>query len=65
MYSMISKKPNIAHSVEVVSGFMSKPGEEYWKVVKWIMRYIQNSINVSLKFTKKTFILEGFNDVEM
>ena len=41
MYAMVCTHPNIAHLVGVVSRFLVNLGEEYWNVVKWILRYIK------------------------
>ena len=30
MYVMVCIRPNIAHAVEVMSKFMSKPGKQHW-----------------------------------
>lgn len=34
MYTMVSMKPDIAHSVEIVSRFLSKLGKMQWEAVK-------------------------------
>ncbi|PKI56618.1 hypothetical protein CRG98_023001 [Punica granatum] len=38
MYAMVCTRPDIAHSVGVVSRFLSNPGKEHWNAVKWILR---------------------------
>ena len=40
MYAMVYTRPNIAHSVEVLSRLMSKPGKEHWTIVKQVFRYL-------------------------
>ena len=65
MYAMICTRPNISHAVGVVSRFMSNPGEEHWKTVKWILRYLHNSLNVDLCFTKKAVKLVGYCDSDL
>ena len=53
MYAMVCTRPNIVHAVGVVSRFMSRPGEQHWKAVKWILRCSSNTClcftNASLK----------------
>ena len=34
MYAMVCTRPDIAHSVGVLSRFMSNPGKEHWTTVK-------------------------------
>lgn len=35
MYAMVCTRPDIAHSIGVVSHFLSNPGKEHWAAVKW------------------------------
>lgn len=66
IYAMICVRLDISHAVGVVSRFMSNHGEELaLKVVKWIMRYLQNSLNVGLCFTKKSVELIGYRDSDL
>ena len=41
MYAMVSTRPNISHAVRVVSRFMENLGEEHWRAVKWVLRYLK------------------------
>ena len=43
MYAMMCTRPDIAHAVGVVSRFMSRPGKQHWKAIKWILRYLKGS----------------------
>ncbi|KAH9723672.1 hypothetical protein KPL70_007193 [Citrus sinensis] len=43
MYAMVLTRPDIAHAVSVVSRYMSNPGKEHWKAVKWILRYLRGT----------------------
>lgn len=38
LYASISTRPDIAHSVAVLSRFMKSPGVRHWKAVKRILR---------------------------
>ncbi|PKI46120.1 hypothetical protein CRG98_033515 [Punica granatum] len=38
MYVMVCTRPDIAHSIGVVSHFLSNPGKKHWNAVKWILR---------------------------
>jgi hypothetical protein len=40
MYAMVCTRPDIAHSVGVLSRYMSKPRKEHWTVVKRVFRYL-------------------------
>ena len=39
MYAMVYTRPDIAHTVGVLSKFMSKPGKEHWIAVKQVFKY--------------------------
>ncbi|CAM8991919.1 unnamed protein product [Rhodiola kirilowii] len=50
MYTMVCTRPDLAHSVSVVSRFMANPGKEHWQAVKWISRYLRGSTGKGLKY---------------
>ncbi|KAE8690124.1 hypothetical protein F3Y22_tig00110926pilonHSYRG00104 [Hibiscus syriacus] len=50
MYAMVCTRPDISQTVGVVSRYMHDPGKEHWQAVKWILRYILNTIDVGLIF---------------
>ena len=52
MYAMVCTSPNISDAVGRVSWFMHNPGKRYWQVVKWILRYIQKTMDVALLFKR-------------
>ncbi|KAE8723957.1 Detected protein of unknown function [Hibiscus syriacus] len=50
MYAMVCTRPDISQEVGVVSRYMHDPGEEHWQAVKWILRYLQQTVDVGLVF---------------
>ncbi|GJX90903.1 retrovirus-related pol polyprotein from transposon TNT 1-94 [Tanacetum coccineum] len=50
MYAMICTRPNISHDIGMVSRYMHNPGKGHWQAVKWILRYIHNTVDVGLVF---------------
>ncbi|KAE8673094.1 hypothetical protein F3Y22_tig00111812pilonHSYRG00176 [Hibiscus syriacus] len=50
MYAMVCTRPDISQAVGVVSSYMHDPGERHWQVVKWILRYLQQTVDVGLVF---------------
>ena len=65
MYSMVCTRPDLAHSMSVVSRFIANPGAEHWEAVKWIMRYIKGTLNAGLVFRNESQFSEeitGFVD---
>lgn len=65
MYAMVCTRPDIAHAMGVVSRFMSDPGKEHWKGVKWILRYLKGTQNMGLCFKGKDAILRGYTDADL
>ena len=37
MYIMVCMRPNIAHTIGVVSHFLSNPGKDNWEALEWIL----------------------------
>ena len=50
MYAMVCTRPDISHVVSIVSRYMHDPGKGHWQAVKWILRYLQNAMDVGLTF---------------
>ena len=65
MYTMIRTRLDIAHTIGVVSRYLSKPGKEHWEAVKWILRYLKGISKLCLCFGGVDLILEGYTDSDM
>ena len=52
MYAMVCTRLDISHAVSMVSRYMHNPGKGHWQAVKWILRYIQGTVDVGLKFER-------------
>ena len=65
MYAMVCTRPDIAHSVGVVSRFLANPGKKHWEAVKWILRYLKGTSHHCLCFGNNEIMLEGFADADM
>ncbi|CAL1383495.1 unnamed protein product [Linum trigynum] len=65
MYAMVCTRPDIAHAVGIVSRFLSNPGKEHWRAVKWILRYLRGTSRVCLCFGNGKTILDGYTDANM
>jgi len=40
MYVMVCTRPDFSYAVNTISRFMSNPRKQYWKAVKWVLRYL-------------------------
>ena len=65
MYAMVCTRPDIAHSVGLVSRYLSNPGKAHWDAVKWIFRYLRGTSKLCLCYGGGKPILEGFTDADM
>ncbi|CAM8987460.1 unnamed protein product [Rhodiola kirilowii] len=50
MYSMVCTRPDLAHSVSAVSRYMANPGKAHWHAVRWLLKYVNGSLNKGLLF---------------
>jgi hypothetical protein len=48
IYAMVYTRPYIAHAVGVLSKYMSKPGNEHWREVKRVFRYLRGTTSYGL-----------------
>ncbi|KAL0303095.1 UNVERIFIED_CONTAM: Retrovirus-related Pol polyprotein from transposon TNT 1-94, partial [Sesamum radiatum] len=61
MYLMICTRPDIVYVVSCLSRYMSNGGPLHWEALKWLLRYLNGSINSGIKFSKYS---KGVNLVE-
>ena len=47
---MVCTRPNLSQAVSMVSRYMHDPGRSHWEAVKWILRYINGTIDIDLVF---------------
>ena len=57
MYAMTCMQPDVAYSLGVVSKYQSDLGENHWKVVKIILKYLKN--------TKDQWLIYGEIDLKL
>ncbi|KAH9651743.1 Integrase catalytic domain-containing protein [Citrus sinensis] len=50
MYAMVLTRPDISYAVSVVSKYMANPGQEHWKVVIWVLRYLKGTSDYDADF---------------
>ena len=64
MYVMMCTRPDICYAVGMLSRYQSNPGQPHWKAVKWIMRYLNGTIDYSLYYQGKDLYLEGYTNTD-
>ncbi|KAL2492629.1 cysteine-rich RLK (RECEPTOR-like protein kinase) 8 [Abeliophyllum distichum] len=57
---------DVAHSISVLSRYMSNPGPSHWEALKWLLRYLKGSSNVGLTFkhSSEGIKLKGYVDAD-
>ena len=59
---LVNTRPDICYVVNALSHFMCEPKEIHLVVVKHIMRYLQGTLNLGLKYKKVDLNLHGYTD---
>ncbi|KAH9659027.1 hypothetical protein KPL70_023708 [Citrus sinensis] len=59
MYAIVCTRPDISHAVGIVSRFMHNPSKGHWQAVKWILRYIQKTVDIGLLFERDDTLGQG------
>ena len=63
MYLMLMTRPDLAASVQILSRFMEKPTRVHWEAIKRVLRYIQGTKEMGLKFQRtQKFEVAGYCD---
>jgi len=62
MYTMVCTRSDIAQAVGVISRYMSNPGKEHWRDVKWFLRYVKGSSDMKFCYGGMDVQLLGYVD---
>ena len=62
MYAMLCTRHDVAHSISVTSRYQSNPGEDHWKAVKNILKYLRRTKDIFLVFGGSELKIEGYTD---
>ncbi|KAM6597770.1 hypothetical protein CsatA_008294 [Cannabis sativa] len=66
VYVMVSTRPDIAHALSIFSRFMSNPGINHWRALKWLLRYLRGTSDIGLTYKRvsEKVTLKGYIDVD-
>ncbi|CAH9115649.1 unnamed protein product [Cuscuta europaea] len=62
MYLMSCTRPDIAFVVSKLSRYTSNPGDEHWKAIVRVLRYLRKTQNLGLHYGRYPAVLEGYSD---
>ena len=52
MYTIVCTWSDLSQAILMISRYMHDPDRDHWEAVKWILRYIKGTIDISLGFEK-------------
>lgn len=64
MYLAVGTRPDIMFAVNFLSRFNNNNSTQHWSAAKRILRYLQGTKGVGLKYIKGNKSLEGFVDAD-
>jgi hypothetical protein len=62
MYLASATRPDILFVVRKLSRFVSNPGDDYWRALERVMRYLKGTMSYGICYTGHLKVLEGFCD---
>ncbi|XP_060959128.1 secreted RxLR effector protein 161-like [Cannabis sativa] len=64
MYVMVSTRPDITHAFSILSRFMSNPGINHWRELKWLLRYLRGTSDIGFTYKRisEKVTLKGYVD---
>lgn len=62
MYLAVCTRPNISHSVGMLSRFVGDPKAEHWQALKGVLRYLNGAIDLGLMYRRGGGSVMGYTD---
>uniref|UniRef100_I1PZ26 Reverse transcriptase Ty1/copia-type domain-containing protein n=1 Tax=Oryza glaberrima TaxID=4538 RepID=I1PZ26_ORYGL len=62
MYLASATRPDISFTVSRLSRFTSNPGDDHWRALERVMRYLKGTMELGLHYTGYPAVLEGYSD---
>ena len=59
---MQQARPDISFAVSKLSWFVSNTGDDHWKALERVMRYLKVTMDYGVHYTRYPRVLEGFSD---
>jgi transposase InsO family protein len=64
MYAMLFTRPDLCHTVGILSRYQQNPGHAHWKQIKYALRYIKGTLDYALCFNGQNLQLQGYTDAD-
>ena len=62
MYAILCIRPDVAYALGIVSRFQTDPGEDHWKAVKNILKYLRRTRDIFLIYDGSDLKLKGYTN---
>ena len=62
MYLASATRPDISFAVSKLSRFVLNPGDDHWRALERVMRYLQGTASYGIHYTGYPKVLEGYSD---
>lgn len=62
MYLASATRPDISYAVSKLSRFTSNPGDDHWRALERVMRYLVGTMDYGIHYSGYPAVLEGYSD---
>jgi len=62
MYLASATRPDSSFAVSKLSRFVSNPGDDHWRALERVMRYLQDTASYGIHYIGYPKVLEGYSD---
>ena len=62
MYLASATRPDISFAVIKLRRFVSNPGDDHWRALERVMRYLRGTASYGIHYTGYPKVLEGYSD---
>jgi len=62
IYLMNCHRPDIAYALSKLSRYTSNPSDDHWTALLWVVGYVSNTKEYTLRYEKFSLEFEGYND---
>ena len=62
MYLANATRPDISFAVSKLSRFVSNPGDDHWRALERVLRYLKGTMSYGIHYTGYPKVLEGYCD---
>jgi hypothetical protein len=62
MYFASATRPDISYVVSKLSWFVSKPGDDHWRALERVLRYLKGTMTYDIHYTGNPKVLKGYCD---